>query len=78
MNADERRFDLLTERVLGAIFEVSNTLGSGFFEKLYERALELELRLRGMRMASQVSFSVMYKGCYIGEYLPIWLSRMCS
>lgn len=68
MNADERRFDLLTERVLGAIFEVSNMLGSGFFEKLYERALELELRLRGMRVASQVSFSVMYKGCYIGEY----------
>jgi hypothetical protein len=29
MNADERRFDLLTERVLGAVFEVSDTLGSG-------------------------------------------------
>jgi len=39
MNADERRFDLLTERVLGAIFEVSNTLGAGFLEKVYQRAL---------------------------------------
>lgn len=28
----------LTERVLGAVFEVSNTLGAGFLEKVYERA----------------------------------------
>jgi len=40
MNADERRFfDSLTESVLGAIFEVANTLGAGFLEKVYERAL---------------------------------------
>jgi hypothetical protein len=31
--------DSLTEPVLGAIFEVSNTLGAGFLEKVYERAL---------------------------------------
>ena len=32
-NADERGFDSLTERVLGAVFEVSNTLGAGFLRK---------------------------------------------
>src|ERR1700677_4361311 len=53
MNAD---FDLLTERVLGAIFEVSNTLGCGFLEKVYERALLRELCLRGIRATSQASF----------------------
>ena len=38
MNADERGFfDSLTERVLGAVFEVSNILGAGFSEKVYER-----------------------------------------
>src|ERR1039458_2312985 len=47
MHTDERRFDLLTERVLGAIFDVSNTLGAGFLEKVYQRALLTELRLRG-------------------------------
>ena len=31
--------NLLTEKVIGAVFEVSNTLGSGFLEKVYERAL---------------------------------------
>ena len=34
----------LSERVIGAIFEVANTLGPGFLEKVYERALAKELR----------------------------------
>jgi GxxExxY protein len=69
MNADERGyFDSLTERVLGAVFEVSNTLGAGFLEKVYQRALLAELRLRGMRADSEMSFKVSYKGCVVGEY----------
>jgi GxxExxY protein len=68
MNTDERRFDLLTECVLGAVFEVSNTLGSGFLEKVYERALLRELGLRGIRATAQASFTVEYKGQPVGEY----------
>jgi GxxExxY protein len=69
MNTDERRWsDDLTERVLGAVFEVSNTLGSGFLEKVYRRALLHELRLRGIRAAAEVSFSVTYKSHLVGEY----------
>jgi GxxExxY protein len=68
MNPDERRFDLLTEHVLGAVFEVSNTLGSGFLEKVYERALLRELALRGIRATAQASFTVKYKGHPVGEY----------
>jgi GxxExxY protein len=70
MNADERRyFDSLTEEVIASIFEVSNTLGAGFLEKVYERALLKELGLRGIGAASQVSFQVSYKGHVVGEYL---------
>ncbi len=69
MNTDERRCpDSLTEDVIGAVIEVSNTLGAGFLEKVYERALVRELGLRGLRAKSQFSFSVMYKGAYVGEY----------
>ena len=69
MNTDERGyFDSLTERVLGAVFEVSNTLGAGFLEKVYQRALLTELRLRGIRAAAEVSFAVTYKGHPVGEY----------
>lgn len=69
MNTDERRsLDSLTESVLGAVFEVSNTLGAGFLEKVYERALLRELGLRGIRAAAQASFAVTYKGHSVGEY----------
>jgi GxxExxY protein len=69
MNADERgSFDSLTEHVLGAIFEVANTLGAGFLEKVYERALLKELSIRNIKAVAQASFPVTYKGEYVGEY----------
>jgi len=66
MNADYN--DELTERVLGAVFEVSNTLGAGFLEKVDERALLKEFALRGIRASPQVSFAVGYKGEFVGHY----------
>ncbi len=68
MNTDEHGFDSLTEQVLAAVFEVSNTLGSGFLEKVYERALLMELTIRGIRATTQASFTVSYKGPCVGEY----------
>src|SRR5580658_10725119 len=62
--------EALSERVIGAIFEVSNTLGAGFLEKVYERALLRELALRGIRVKAQASVAVMYKGHCVGEYFP--------
>ena len=58
----------MTEQVLGGVFEVSNTLGPGFLEKVYERALLRELSLRGIRATAQSSFAVTYKGKIVGEY----------
>ena len=65
MNAD---LNSLTEQVIGALIEVSNALGAGFLEKVYERALLRELGLRGIRARPQVSFTVSYKGLPVGEY----------
>jgi len=65
---DDFPFASLTESVLGAVFEVSNTLGAGFLEKVYERALVRELGLRGVRAAAQAALQVTYKGHPVGEY----------
>jgi hypothetical protein len=46
INADERRLDAMSEEIIGAAFEVSNVLGAGFLEKVYENALNVELNLR--------------------------------
>ncbi len=68
MNADKDKLDSLTERVLGAVFEVANTLGAGFLEKVYQRALLRELGLRGIRATAEASFTVTYKRYSVGEY----------
>jgi GxxExxY protein len=68
MNADKHQLDSLTERVLGAVFEVTNTLGAGFLEKVYQRALLTELGLRGLRATAEASFTVTHKSQSVGEY----------
>lgn len=60
----------LTEAVIGAAYEVSNTLGAGFLERIYERALVSEFTLRGIPFQSQVVYPVNYKGQIVGEYQP--------
>ena len=60
----------LSARVIAAVFEVANTSwGRDFLEKVYERALVRELRLRGMRAQAQASVEVSYKGENVGSYL---------
>jgi GxxExxY protein len=68
MNADHTNLDSLSERVLNAVFEVSNTLGVGFLEKVYQRALLRKLSLRGIRVTAEASFTVTYKGHSVGDY----------
>lgn len=66
---DRDALNLLSQSVIGAVYEVSNSLGAGFLEKVYERALLRELALRGIRAEAQVPFHVNYKGECIGSYL---------
>jgi GxxExxY protein len=68
MNTDHKSLDCLTEKVLAAVFDVSNTLGAGYLEKVYQRALVRELSLRGVRAAAEAAFPVFYKGQSVGEY----------
>ena len=56
----------LTHSVIGAFFEVYNTLGFGFLEHIYVMAIERELLARGHLVGREVSISVMYKGHRLG------------
>jgi GxxExxY protein len=60
--------DKVAEIVIGAAYEVSNALGAGFLEKVYERALARELTLRGLDVKAQVAYAIQYKGQCCGEY----------
>lgn len=59
----------ITEKIIGAAFEVSNHLGCGFLEKVYENALMIELRHNNLKVESQKQIAVFYKKCNVGEYV---------
>src|SRR5258706_13816157 len=65
---EHESIDALIKNVVGAAYEVSNTLGCGFLEKVYERAMKRELVLRGLRVESQVVFPIAYKDESVGDY----------
>jgi len=60
--------DEITYEIRGAIFEVNKVLGHGFLEKVYENALLVELKKRGLKADCQVPMDVNYKGETVGEY----------
>lgn len=68
-NEDGLGFNTIAKTVIGAAYEVSNVLGPGFLEKVYERAMLRELRLRDINVQSQVCYPVLYKGEEIGCYI---------
>ena len=58
----------LSGRVLNAFYTVYNTLGHGFLEKVYENALLIELRKRGISAQQQKRVDVYYDRYQVGEY----------
>ena len=79
MNTD-RSLDLSPEQrgelndiafqIIGAGYQVSNTLGMGFLEKVYENALCWEIRKRSLEVSQQTSVPVFYDGRLVGDYVP--------
>ena len=49
-------------KITGAIYEVHKELGSGLLEKVYQEALEKELKLQGIPFEREKAFSIIYKG----------------
>jgi GxxExxY protein len=70
MGMDEHRLTELSERIIGCAYIVSNTLGSGFLEKVYENVMAHELRKAGLVVLQQHGVSVRYDGVVVGEYAP--------
>jgi GxxExxY protein len=57
-----------TSKIIGAAFEVHDELGYGFLERVYQRALQVELVRRGATAELERRIQVQYKGIVIGDY----------
>ena len=58
----------ISEKIIGCAFTVSNTLGSGFLEKVYQNALVIELLNEGLEVEKEKAITIFYQGKIVGEY----------
>lgn len=60
----------LTKSIIGIYYNVYNELGYGFLEKVYHKAMLIELRNHGYKIESEKKINVYYKNEIVGEYYP--------
>ena len=68
MSIDKENVNKVTEQIINAAFAVSNALGNGFLEKVYENSLCIELKKRNIRFDQQKPVNVYYGDEVVGEY----------
>jgi GxxExxY protein len=73
--------DELTHKIIGCAMQVHNTLGNGFQEVIYQRALAIELAYKGLSFEREKEMPIHYRDRQIGTRrvdffvrIPLWLS----
>jgi GxxExxY protein len=61
--------DAITKTIIGSAYTISNSLGCGFLEKVYENALVNELTKQGLNVKQQQTVKVRYNGAIVGDYI---------
>ena len=60
--------EAITKEIIGAAFEVHNELGYGFLEKVYQNAMLIALKERGVSVESEPTVQVFFKNQLVGDY----------
>lgn len=69
MDTDKSLLDNeISNAIIGCAYTVSNTLGAGFLEKVYENALAIELKKAGLHVEQQVALKVCYQNIVVGDF----------
>jgi GxxExxY protein len=77
MDADGRRLNAITEQIIGCACRISNELGCGFLEEVYENALRVELIAAGLHVLQQHPIPVFYRGEVVGDYIADLIVEHC-
>ncbi len=62
------KYHNITEKIIGASYNVHNTLGHGFLEKVYQNSLAIELRSLDFKVDIEKPIKVLYNGEIVGNY----------
>lgn len=60
------KFEELTHKIIGCAMKVHSTLGNGFQEVIYQRALAIEMEKQGLGFKREMEMSIFYDGIDIG------------
>ncbi|HEY8196344.1 MAG TPA: GxxExxY protein, partial [Gemmatimonadales bacterium] len=79
MNADQRRFkhENVTQRIIGAFFDVYNELGYGFLESVYQEAMVIALESGGLRVDREFALEARFRGQAVGVFKADLLVNGC-
>jgi GxxExxY protein len=61
------KYEEITKKIIGAAMKVHSTLGNGFQEVIYQRAMEIEMRKSGLLFVREFNMPIFYDGEQIGE-----------
>ena len=67
----------ITQEIIGASFDVFRELGYGFLESVYQKAMKVELEIRGLKAETEAEIQVWYKGVIVGDYRADILVNNC-
>ncbi|MCK4307926.1 GxxExxY protein [candidate division WOR-3 bacterium] len=62
------RYEEITQKIIGCAYRVYNNLGFGFLEKIYKKAMGIELKRKGFHIVEESKIEVHYESKIIGEY----------
>ena len=62
----EYKYSELTGKIIGCAMTVHKTLGNGFQEVIYQRALEIEMRIAGIEFSREFEMPIYYRTYQIG------------
>ena len=65
---NDRQHSAVTDAIICSFYNVYNKLGYGFLEKVYEKALAIEMERLGLNSVAQHPITVLYEGQTVGEY----------
>ncbi len=66
-------YEDLTEKILGACIDVSNELGAGFLESVYQNALSIALAQIGLAFKAEYPLAVFFRGQNVGQFYADFL-----
>lgn len=64
---DKYKHSDITEKIIGCAMQVHSALGNGFQEVIYQRSLEIEMKMQGLQFHREYEMDIFYKGYKVGK-----------